>query len=243
MSATLLRGEDDQQGAKRFGRRRGHDMSAAKEVPVVNATVRDVMTRRVISVREDASFKEMADMLRRTRISAFSVVNDANRVIGVVSEADLLVKEAVQATGTSIVAALRHVREEDKATGVTAGDLMTRPAITVGPDASVAEAARITYDRRIKRLPVVDPAGRLLGIISRADVLAVFSRPDEEIRDEIAHRVLPAAAISKSADLDVTVRDGIVTISGAPQTEQATHVLLDAVRHVQGVVAVRDRFS
>jgi CBS domain-containing protein len=218
-------------------------VSATKEAPVVNATVRDVMTRRVVSVREDASFKEMAEMLRRTRISAFPVVNNANRVIGVVSEADLLVKEAVQATGTSIVAALRHVREEDKAKGVTAGDLMTRPAITVGPDASVPEAARIMYDRRVKRLPVVDPAGRLLGIISRADVLAVFSRPDEEIRDEIVHRVLPAAVISKSADLDVTVRDGIVTISGAPQTEQATHALLDAVRHVQGVVAVRDRFS
>jgi CBS domain-containing protein len=208
-----------------LGCRRGHDVSAIKEVPVVNATVRDVMTRRVVSVREDASFKEMADMLRRIRISAFPVVNGANRVIGVVSEADLL------------------VREEEKATGVTAADLMTCPAITVGPDASVAEAARIMYDRRVKRLPVVDPAGRLLGIISRADVLAVFSRPDEEIRDEIVHRVLPAAAISKSADFEVTVRDGIVTISGPPQTEQAARALLDAARHVQGVVAVRDRFS
>ena len=107
------------------------------------AMVRDVMTRRVVSVREDASFKEMAEMLRRSRISAFPVINRADRVIGVVSEADLLVKEAVQATGTSIVAALRHVGEEGKARGVTAADLMTRPAITIGPDATVAEAARI----------------------------------------------------------------------------------------------------
>jgi CBS-domain-containing membrane protein len=209
----------------------------------VNATVRDVMTRRVVSVREDASFKEMAEMLRRTRISAFPVLDSANRVIGVVSEADLLVKEAVQATGTSLIAALRHVREEDKAKGVTAADLMTRPAITIGPDASAAEAARTMYDRRIKRLPVVDAAGRLLGIISRVDVLAVFSRSDEEIRDEIAHRVLPAAVVTNSADFEVAVRDGIVTISGPPQNEQATHTLLDAARHVQGVVAVRDRFS
>jgi CBS domain-containing protein len=163
----------------------------------VNATVRDVMTRRVVSVREDASFKEMADMLRRTRISAFPVIDRANRVIGLVSAADLLVKEAVQATGTSLVAALRHVREEDKAKGVTAADLMTRPAITIGPDAAVTEAARIMYDRRIKRLPVVDAAGRLLGIVSRTDVLAVFSRPDDEIRDEIVHQALPAAVISK----------------------------------------------
>ncbi len=209
----------------------------------MSATVRDVMTRRVVSVREDASFKEMADMLRSTRISAFPVIDTANRVIGVVSEADLLVKEAVQATGTSIVAALRHKHEEDKAKGVTAADLMTRPAITVGPDTAVPEAARIMYDRRVKRLPVVDAAGRLLGIVSRADVLAVFSRPDEEIRDEIVHRVLPAAAISKSADFEVAVRDGIVTISGPPQSEQVAHALVDAARHVQGVVAVRDRFS
>ncbi|HUC23590.1 MAG TPA: CBS domain-containing protein [Streptosporangiaceae bacterium] len=209
----------------------------------MNATVRDVMTRRVVSVREDASFKEMADMLRSTRISAFPVIDSANRVIGVVSEADLLVKEAVQATGTSIIAALRHVREEEKAKGVTAADLMTRPATTIGPDASVAEAARVMYDRRIKRLPVIDATGRLLGIISRADVLAVFSRPDEEIRDEVAHRVLPAAGIGRSEDFEVTVREGIVTISGRPQSEQATRALLDGARHVQGVVAVRDRFS
>lgn len=209
----------------------------------MNATVRDVMTRRVVSVREDASFKEMADMLRRTRISAFPVIDKSNRVIGVVSEADLLVKEAVQATGTSIVAALRHIREEDKAQGVTAGDLMTRPAITISPDAPVPEAARIMYDRRVKRLPVVNAAGHLLGIVSRADVLAVFNRPDEEIRDEILHRVLPAAAVSKPAEFEVTVRDGIVTISGPAQSEQTARNLLDAARHVQGVVAVRDRFS
>ncbi len=209
----------------------------------MNAVVRDVMTRRVVSVREDASFKEMAAMLRRTRISAFPVIDSADRVIGVVSEADLLVKEAVQATGTSFIAALRHIREEDKASGVTAVALMTRPAITIGPDAPVAEAARIMYDRRVKRLPVVDAVGRLLGIVSRADVLAVFSRPDEEIRDEIVHRVLPAVVVGKSADFDVTVRDGIVTISGPPLDEQARHALLDAARHVQGVVAVRDRLS
>ncbi len=209
----------------------------------MNAVVRDVMTRQVVSVREDASFKEMAAMLRRTRISAFPVIDSADRVIGVVSEADLLVKEAVQATGTSFIAALRHIREEDKASGVTAVALMTRPAITIGPDAPVAEAARIMYDRRVKRLPVVDAVGRLLGIVSRADVLAVFSRPDEEIRDEIVHRVLPAVVVGKSADFDVTVRDGIVTISGPPLDEQARHALLDAARHVQGVVAVRDRLS
>jgi len=209
----------------------------------MSGTVKDVMTTRVVSVRTDASFKEMAAMLRSTRISAFPVLDKSDRVVGVVSEADLLVKEAVQADGSSILAALRHVGEDTKAKGVTAGELMTHPAITVGPDASVADAARLMYDRRVKRLPVVNAAGRLVGIISRVDVLAVFSRPDSEIRDEVVHRVVPGAVAAEPGRLEVTVKDGIVTISGPHQDEQTVRSLLDAVRHVQGVVAARDRLG
>jgi CBS domain-containing protein len=212
-------------------------------VVTISATVRDVMTRSVVAVRKDASFKEMAAMLRSRRISAFPVVDDAGRVVGVVSEGDLLVKEAVQADGTSLLAALRHLKEDDKATGISAGDLMTRPAVTIGPDAPIADAARLMYDRRVKRLPVIDPAGRLLGIISRVDVLAVFSRPDEEIRDEIVRRVLPGIPLAAPEDFSVAVRDGIVTITGEPQTDQVGRAIMDAIRHVQGVVAARDRLS
>lgn len=199
------------------------------------------MTTSVVAVRRDASFKEMAAMLRSQRISAFPVIDDSGRVIGVVSESDLLVREAVLAQGSSLLAALRHIREDDKVTGITAAELMTAPAITIGPDAPVEEAARVMYDRRVKRLPVVNVAGRLLGIVSRVDVLAVFSRPDEEIRDEITRAVLPGIAPKQGHDLKVTVQDGVVTISGAPQSEQATREITDAVRHIQGVVGVRDR--
>jgi CBS domain-containing protein len=209
----------------------------------MTATVRDVMTTRVIAVRKDASFKEMAAMLRSSRISAFPVVDDAGRVIGVVSEADLLVKEAVQADGMSVLAALRHWREDDKAAGVTAGDLMTGPAVTIGPDAPVAEAARLMYDRRVKRLPVVTGAGLLVGIISRVDVLSVFDRPDDQIRGEIVRDVLPGVLDTVPADCEVTVRDGIVTLAGSVDSERDSRTIIDAVRHVQGVVAVRDRLS
>jgi CBS-domain-containing membrane protein len=209
----------------------------------MTSTVRDIMTTRVISVRKDASFKEMAAMLRSSRISAFPVIDDAGRVIGVVSAGDLLVKEAVLADGTSLLAALRHIREDDKAAGVTAADLMTAPAITIGPDASVVDAARLMYDRRVKRLPVVTAAGRLMGIVSRVDVLAVFNRPDDEIRSEVIHEVLPAVVAGTPTGFTVTVADGIVTISGSLASGQVGHAILDAVRHVQGVVAVRDRFS
>jgi len=201
------------------------------------------MTTRVISVRKDASFKDMAAMLRSSRISAFPVIDDAGKVIGVVSAGDLLVKEAVLADGTSLLAALRHIREDDKAAGVTAADLMTAPAITIRPDASVVDAARLMYDRRVKRLPVVTAAGRLMGIVSRVDVLAVFNRPDEEIRGEVIHEVLPAVVAGTPTGFTVTVADGIVTISGSLASGQVGHAILDAVRHVQGVVAVRDRFS
>jgi CBS domain-containing protein len=199
------------------------------------------MTTSVIAVRRDASFKDMAGMLRSQRISAFPVIDDRGKVIGVVSESDLLVKEAVQAEGSSLMAALRHIREDEKAAGITAADLMTAPAITIGPDAAVEEAARVMYDRRVKRLPVVNPTGRLLGIVSRTDVLAVFGRPDDEIRDEIVGAVLPGIVPKPWQDLEVTVRDGVVTVSGDPLSEQTTHAIMDAVRHVQGVVGVRDR--
>jgi CBS-domain-containing membrane protein len=210
---------------------------------VTTSTVRDVMTTRVVAVRTSASFREMAEMLRKTKISAFPVLDDTERVIGVVSEADMLVKEAVLADGTSVFAALRHFREDDKAAGVTAGDLMTSPAITISPDAPVPEAARVMYDRRIKRLPVVTTAGHLLGIISRVDVLAVFNRPDAEIRDEIIQRALPDSALTVPRDLRVEVSDGIVSVSGGPVSEQTGRSILDVLRHVQGVVAVRDRLN
>jgi CBS domain-containing protein len=209
----------------------------------ISATVRDVMTTSVVAVRKDASFKEMAAMLRSRRISAFPVLDAQGRVIGVVSEGDLLVKEAVQADGASLLAALRHLREDDKAAGITAGDLMTGPAVTIGPDAPVEEAARLMYDRRVKRLPVVNTAGRLLGIISRVDVLTVFNRPDEDIRDEVVHQVLPSITLADPKDFTVVVNDGIVTIGGERQSDELGRAVMNAIRHVQGVVAVRDRLS
>jgi len=227
--------------------RAGTALSTAAPLAVggerMSSRVRDVMTTRVVAVRKDASFKDMAAMLRSSRISAFPVVDDAGRVIGVVSEADLLVKEAVKADGTSLLAALRHLREEDKAAGITAGDLMTEPAVTIGPDAAVEEAARRMYDRRVKRLPVVNAAGHLVGIVSRVDVLSVFDRPDEQIRREVVQQVLPDILLTVPHGFDVTVRDGIVTMTGRLGSDHEGRAILEAVRHVQGVVAVRDRLS
>lgn len=209
----------------------------------MNTTVKDVMTTRVIAVRKEASFKDMVVMLRKSRISAFPVLDEADLVVGVVSEADLLVKEAVQADGISVMAALRHWHEDEKAAGLTAADLMTGPAVTIGPDASVAEAARLMYDRRVKRLPVVSAADLLVGIITRTDVLSVFDRADDQIRHEIVREVLPEVLGAVPEDCEVNVRDGIVTLTGMVDGEQDVSDVVAAVGHVQGVVAVRDRLS
>jgi CBS domain-containing protein len=116
---------------------------------------------------------------------------------------------------------------------------MTSPAVTIGPDETVEQAARLMYDRKVKRLPVVDQGGRLVGIISRTDILAVFDRTDAEIREEIMTRVI--AGRSEPSQYSVIVKDGVVTLEGNPETVAIGHDLVARTRHVQGVVAVRDR--
>jgi CBS domain-containing protein len=163
-------------------------------------------------------------------------------VIGVVSEADLLVKEAVLGEPDVLwgfLAGLVHHAARAKAAGVTAADLMTSPAVTIGPDDTVEHAAQLMYDRKVKRLPVVDPAGRPIGIISRTDVLAVFDRADAEIREEIMSQVITGR--SEPSWYSVIVKDGVVTLEGTPETAAIGRNLVRRARHVQGVVAVRDR--
>ena len=208
----------------------------------MRAVVRDVMSAHPVSVRRNTPFKELAARLFEFGVSGFPVVDDDGTVIGVVSEADMLAKEAMEdgyRSWPGRIAATTHRTERRKAGGVTAGDLMTSPAVTVAADDTVEHAAALMYDRGLKRLPVVDAAGRLIGIISRVDVLAVFDRLDAEIRDEIVSDVIPR--LSEPSWYSVVVKDGIVTLEGTPETISIGHDVLARVRHVEGVVAVRDR--
>jgi CBS domain-containing protein len=208
----------------------------------MSAVVKDVMSTYPISVTRTMSFKELAARLRESGMSGFPVVDDNRKVIGVVSEADILVKEGWADSHhgwRGMVAAAWHRRERRKAGGVTAGDLMTSPAVTVIPEDTIEHAAALMYAHGFRRLPVVDPAGRLAGVISRNDVLSVFDRPDEEIRAEIIDQVIPR--LSEPSWYSVIVRDGIVTVEGTPETVAIGHEVLAQARLVQGVVAVRDR--
>jgi CBS domain-containing protein len=211
-----------------------------------SVTVKDVMTTCVVSMRKDASFREMAAALREHRVSAFPVVDGDGKVIGVVSEADMLTKEALgsepQGMPGMITGLLRR-KEHAKARGVTAGDLMSGPPVTVTPADTVQHAAKLMYTRKVKRLPVVDSGAHLVGIISRADVLAIFDRPDEEIRTEIRDQVIRDGFSIDPASFGVIVKDGVVTLAGRPESSDVGHELVHRIRHVPGVVATRDRLS
>jgi CBS-domain-containing membrane protein len=208
--------------------------------------VKDVMTTRVVSVTKDTSFRDMAAALREHRVSAFPVLDDNEKVIGVVSETDMLAKEALGCEPRvmpGMIAGLLRRKEYEKARGTTAGDLMTSPAVTVTPDDTLERVARLMYTRKVKRLPVVDANGHLTGIIGRSDLLSVFDRPDDEIRREILDQVIRRELATDPAAFTVVVKDGIVTVAGAAETSDFGHQIIQWVRHVQGVVAVRDRLS
>jgi CBS domain-containing protein len=212
----------------------------------MNATVKDVMTTQVIWVERDTPFAEIAASLRQFRVSAFPVLSETGEVIGLVSESDLLAKLALgngEDGMPGMITGILRQHETEKARAVTAGDLMTSPAATVSPDDSVEHAARLMYVRRVKRLPVVDAAGHLAGIVSRADVLAVYGRPDIEIGAEIRREVLLPESPADPGTFDVTVTDGVVTLAGKPRTCTQGHDIVRRARHVQGVVAVRDRLQ
>jgi CBS domain-containing protein len=207
----------------------------------MHAHVKDVMTTSVLTVTVGTPYRDMAAMLRAHEVSGFPVVDDRGKVIGVVSEGDLLASQALDPGPPGHPGP--PYRPPFRKRETTAGDLMTSPAVTVGPDEQVKYAAYLMHSRKLGRLPVVDREGRLVGILSRADVLRVFSRPDKEILREITQDVIAEGFFTDPARLTVTVQDGVVTLAGDPGSAILGYNIVDQVRKVEGVVTVRDKFS
>ncbi|HWC40680.1 MAG TPA: CBS domain-containing protein [Actinomycetota bacterium] len=203
------------------------------------------MTSEVVTIGEQTGFKEIAAVMAEHRISALPVLDPEGRVTGIVSEADLLLKEELPEgrARRRLFQGRRHRVQRAKAAGATAAELMTAPAVTVGPDASVTEAARLLHRHGIKRLPVVDPAGPLLGIVSRADLLKVFLRADPEIAQEIRQEVLRRAMWVDPDLVTVQVRDGVVTLTGQLERRSLIPIVVSLVRGLDGVVDVVDRLT
>lgn len=203
--------------------------------------VRDVMTSPVETVAPTASFKEVAARLRERAISAVPVVDAAGVVMGIVSEGDLLLKEerASLEAGQHLLERRRTRVAREKAAGSSAGQLMTRPAITVEAGLAVTEAARLMHQHGVKRLPVVDESGRAIGIVSRGDLLKVFARSDEDIRREIVDEVIAQTLMLDPGPIAVTVEAGVVRLCGAADRRSDARLIARLAGQVDGVVDVR----
>lgn len=210
---------------------------------VQTTTVRNVMSTSVPAVSQAAGYKEIVTVMRRRRVSAVPVLDAVGRVAGMISEADLLHKLAAPPLPAGTIRLEWRLRERSKAAGVTAGELMTVPGVTISADASAASAARLMQARQVEHMPVVDEDGRLMGVVSRRDVLSVFERPDTNIRDEVVEEVIARQFGVEPDMLDVIVTCGIVTISGVVDNHAVTLQILGAIRLVEGVVGVHDRLA
>ncbi|GAB1646318.1 CBS domain-containing protein [Krasilnikovia sp. MM14-A1259] len=204
-------------------------------------TVDDVMTTKVISVSPDALYRAVVDTLMAHRFSAVPVVDDFHRVLGVVSEADLLNKIEFAGDEPRLFESRKRRRQRDKSQAVTAQDLMTAPAVdAISGVTTVAGAARRMDENDVKRLPVVDDLGRLVGIVSRGDLLKVHLRSDDDIREDVENDIL---LVGDSAGVRVTVAGGVVTVTGAVERWSTSDIAERHVRQVLGVVDVVNQLS
>jgi CBS domain-containing protein len=207
-------------------------------------SVADVMRDQVVAVRERARFAEIAAAMRRFHISSLPVIDSQDRVIGLISNYDLLLGDgAADEGGHGLFGRFRR-RDRGAGAGMLATELMTSPAVTVTPLTPAREAARAMYRHRIHRLPVVDAVtGRLTGVITRSDLLAVYERPDEDIRGEILYDIIEHTLGLPPGRFDVRVIGGAVTISGQLERRSAALRLAKAIAHVDGVITVIDHLT
>ncbi|WP_407986723.1 CBS domain-containing protein [Kitasatospora sp. CMC57] len=191
-------------------------------------TVGEVMTHAVVAVGRDATFQEILETLQRWKVSAVPVLAGDGRVVGVVSEADLLAAED------------RHAGRTE---GLLAGGLMSVPAVTVHADSPTAEAARAMARGHFKRLPVVDAEDCLIGIVSRSDLLKVHLRPDEDLADQVRFELLAVLEPRQVSGLDIRAEEGRITLTGVLPDPSALPVLERLVRAVPGVVDAEVRLA
>ncbi|MFJ5260082.1 CBS domain-containing protein [Streptomyces sp. NPDC088387] len=212
--------------------------------------VGSVMTTEVVRATYGTPFKEVARLLADHRISGLPVVDEDDKVIGVISETDLMVRQAATPDPFDPPRRRRLAdltrsarRQARKAQARTAGQLMTEPPITVHADDTIVEAARTMAGRRVERLPVLDEADRLVGIVTRHDLLQVFLRPDKEIREVVVQGVLVRALWIPPHSIDVSVTEGVVTLTGQMERKSETEIAVSMVRQIDGVVGVVGRLT
>ncbi|MET8837035.1 CBS domain-containing protein [Micromonospora sp. NPDC004540] len=204
--------------------------------------VGDVMTRDVATVAEETPYRGIVDVLVRRGVSGAPVVDSFRRVLGVVSEADLLhkVEWAGHPDERRVFEGRRRRTAREKAGALVARDLMTAPAVTTHARATLPAAARLMDREAVKRLPVLDDLGRLVGVVTRGDLLRVHLRTDAEIREEVVREVLRRVLAVRDGLVTVQVRAGEVTLDGRLDRRSAVELAGRLAGQVGGVVAVRN---
>jgi CBS domain-containing protein len=203
-----------------------------------HSRVQDVMTRPVVTIDRITPYKDIARLLAEHKISGMPVLSMGGHVAGVVSETDLLIaRDRNPAAGAR---RLHWLAGRTQHQGLIASQLMTSPAVTIQPERTLAHAARLMNTRHLRRLPVVDSDGRLVGIVSRRDLLSVFLRPDPQIADQV-REILAELLPGGPTGFEVVVHDGVVTLTGAPELDADTELIqaaLPPIWDVDGVVDV-----
>jgi CBS domain-containing protein len=208
-------------------------------------TVSDVMTSRVHVAGPLAPFKFLVRLIDENSVSAIPIVDQEGVPIGIVSESDLLLKvrRCELESSEDILHVQRRRTERTKAEGTVASEVMTSPAITVASNTNLDQAASLMHERNVRRLVVVDTRGRIAGIVSRGDLLKVFLRTDDDLRDEVASMLIPALVLSSPETVDVDVRWNVVTLSGEVERKSDAQMLARLTRDLDGVVGVINQLS
>ena len=206
-------------------------------------TVADVMTTRVHVASPETPFKHLVRLIEENRISAVPIVDHNGIPIGVVSESDLLFKERRGELTSDLLHPRRRRNERAKAEGLVASDVMTSPPITVRSDSRLVEAARLTQERNVRRLIVVDGRGKISGIVSRSDLLQVFLRSDEDLLEDIVENLIPPLMLALQQPIVVDVHDNVVTLRGEVDRKSDVEILGRLTKELDGVVDVVNRLS
>lgn len=208
-------------------------------------SVADVMTTQVHFASPHTPFKLLVRLIEENRVSALPVVDEHGIPVGVVSESDLLLKERrteFESERNPLQARLQR-RARVKAEGLVARDVMSSPAITITTDTALADAARVMHERNVRRLVVIDDRGRIAGIVTRSDLLQVFLRSDEDLREDVVANVIPAILLDESRDVDVQVLSNVVTLKGLVDRKSDVEILARVTNAVDGVVGVVNKLT
>ena len=206
--------------------------------------VRDVMSTEVTSVGASTPFKHLVTVLRSRHADAVLVVDPAGRPEGIITPADLIIKETdPQGSGPRSTGPYGS-RDRRKATGAIAAELMSAPPITVFPHTTVTEAAQVMRRHAMAQLPVIETAtGRMVGLITRSDALNAYLRRDDDIQEEIRREILGGAFARDAADVTATTICGVVTLNGHVHRREAVSRMVYAAQGVEGVVRVEEHLS